>query len=155
MEIDHCNSGSGLFTCDRVNRTSLTLSKYILSFASEEMEGIQKFAFRRNGKLRPKAAKEIRKTGSHVHVSFHCDSVPKSKCEAGLCVFTVIPAVVHLAFKQHIENMKEFRKAMRISLKKIFANRLKKFNPYPKGRYGVTCSQSENNSQSDGFFHKD
>lgn len=85
----------------------MTLSKYILTLA-----------FRRNGKLWPRTVKEIRKTGSHMVVSFHWDSVHKSKCEAGLCVFTVIPAVVHLAFKKHIENRKGFRKAMRVSLKK-------------------------------------
>lgn len=84
-----------------------------------------------------------------MDVSFHCDSVPKSKCELDLCVFVVTPAMLCLALKKHIENRRVFRRAMRISLKKnLFANRLEKLNSYPKRKYGVTCSQSKNNSQS-------
>lgn len=64
-----------------------------------------------------------------------------------ICVFAVTPAMLHLAFKKHIENRTGFRRAMRMSGKKnLFANRLEKLNPYLKRRYGVTCSQSENNS---------
>lgn len=65
-------------------------------------------------------------------------------------LFVVTPAMLYLAFKRDTENDRIQKSYKNKSEKEkiFFANMLEKLNPYLRRRYGVTCLQSKNNSQS-------